>query len=166
MTKWLSTAALIVVLDRLTKIWVAKSIALGQHVVVLPILSWVHFDNCGAAFSVLDDCGGVQRWFFVALAIVFAAYVLFELRRLGPAPRGLDRLSAYAFVLILGGALGNLYDRLTQGFVVDFVLVHYREHYFAAFNVADSAISIGAVLWLLALALEARQARTKRTDAP
>jgi len=163
MTKWLGFAALIVVLDRLTKIAVAKSIAVGQHVVVLPVLSWVHFDNCGAAFSMLDDCGGVQRWFFVALAIIFSAYVLIELKRLGARPRGLDRLNACAFVLILGGALGNLYDRLTQGYVVDFVLVHWREHYFAAFNVADSGISVGAALWLLSLALETRQ---KRTGAP
>jgi len=161
MTKWLSSAALIVLLDRVTKIWIGKSIALGQEVTVLPVLSWVHFDNCGAAFSMLDDCGGVQRWFFVALAIVFSTYVLFELRRLGPSPRGLERLSAWAFVLILGGAVGNLYDRLTKGYVVDFVLVHYREHYFAAFNVADSGISVGAALWLLALALETHRARTR-----
>jgi len=161
-TRWLGSAALIIVADRLTKTFVAATLELGERVPVLPVLSWVHLNNRGAAFSFLADGGGWQRWFFVTLAIGFCGYLLFEMRRLGPNPRGVDRLSGWGFALILGGAIGNLYDRIFHGFVVDFVLVHWGDYYFPAFNVADSAISVGAALWILAMLLEARAKRSAR----
>jgi len=158
--KWLGSAALIVLADRLSKAYVAASLELGERIPVLPVFSWVHLNNRGAAFSFLADGGGWQRWFFVALAIGFCTFLLYELNRLGPKPRGIDRLSGWGYAVILGGALGNLYDRVAHGFVVDFVLLHWGDYYFPAFNVADSAITIGAGLWLLAMLLEARARRS------
>src|SRR5512139_48008 len=119
--KWLGSAALIFTADRISKSIVATMLDLGERVSVWPVFSWVHLNNRGAAFSFLADGSGWQRWFFVALGIGF-------------------------FAFILGGALGNLYDRIVHGFVVDFVLVHWGEYYFPAFNVADSAITVGAGL--------------------
>jgi signal peptidase II len=163
MVRWLTVSALIVAVDRASKAFVAQALELGEYVPVLPVFGWIHLNNEGAAFSLLHDAGGWQRWFFVTLAIGFSAYLLIELRRLGPRPRGLDQLYAWGFAFVLGGALGNLYDRAVHGFVVDFALAHWNGHYFPAFNVADSAITIGAICWILAMAIEVWR---KRAMAP
>jgi len=112
---------------------------------VLPVLACVDVYNEGAAFSFLADAGGWQRWLFVLLAIAFSAWIVYELARL---PAG-ERMMRWAFALVLGGALGNLVDRVLLGHVVDFVLVHWRDWYFPAFNLADAAITVGAALWIL-----------------
>lgn len=151
---YLSGAGVLIVIDQLSKWLVRDSLSYGEEVVVTSFFSWVRWHNEGAAFSMLD--GADARWFFVALAIGFSAFILFELRRL-PAH---DRMMRLVFALILGGALGNMIDRLFLGYVVDFVLVHYADvWYFPAFNVADSALSIGATLWIGTMAVEYFQTR-------
>ena len=157
--RWLGISALVLAVDRITKLYVTYTLDVGEYVPVLPVFGWIHLNNRGAAFSFLHDAGGWQRWFFVALAIAFSIYLLYELKRLGPRPKGIDLLYAWGFALVMGGALGNLYDRAVHGHVVDFVLVHYRDYYFPAFNVADSGITVGAILWILAMILEARRKR-------
>lgn len=159
MARWLSITALVIAADRLTKWYVAEVLALGEHVPVLPVFSWIHLQNTGAAFSMLDDAGGWQRWFFVALAIGFSIYLFYELRRVVVPANPIERFAAWGYALIMGGALGNMWDRATHGYVVDFVLVHWRDYYFPAFNVADSAITIGAGLWILSMFLESRAKR-------
>ncbi len=152
---WLSFSGLVVMLDQLTKWFVTSNMQLGDHIPVWPIFSWVRWHNEGAAFSMLSDGGGWQRWFFVALACGFTAFIIYELRRLQVT----ERFMAFVYALILGGALGNMIDRLFQGYVVDFILFYYRDWYFPAFNVADMALSCGAVLWIGYLIVESRRAR-------
>jgi len=153
--KWLSLAGFVWIADRITKHIVDITLVLGEARPVLPVFSWVRLHNEGAAFSFLDDADGWQRWFFVVLALAFSAYLISEIRRLPSA----ERLLGWAYGLVLGGALGNMWDRLMDGYVVDFLLVHYAGHYFPAFNVADSAISIGAALWILAMVRDGRRER-------
>jgi signal peptidase II len=155
--KWLWLAGFVWVLDRASKIFVSNRLALGEEVPVLPVFSWIRLHNQGAAFSFLDGAGGWQRWLFVALAIAFAVYLVIEIRRL-PAT---ERLLGWAYGLVLGGALGNMWDRIIEGHVVDFILVHWANHYFPAFNVADSAISVGATLWIVAMLRDGRRERSR-----
>ena len=147
---WLTAA--VVALDQLTKAAVEHSLGLYQSVVVLPVLEITRYHNTGAAFSFLADAAGWQRWLFTALAIIVSVALVLWLRRID---RG-DATLASAVALILAGALGNVIDRLRLGHVIDFIHVHWGEHYFPAFNVADSAITIGAALLLLDAWLEAR----------
>ena len=159
MVKWLALAGVVWVLDRITKGIVNSTLALGQEVPMLPIFSWVRLHNEGAAFSFLATQSGWQRWMLVALAIAFSIYLVIEMRRLPAA----DKLTGWAYGFVLGGALGNLWDRAVHGYVVDFALAHYDDHYFPAFNVADSAISIGAVLWIASMLRDSRRERAART---
>ena len=142
MAKWLALAGAVWVLDRVTKGIVNSTLVLGQEVPMLPVFSWVRLHNEGAAFSFLATQSGWQRWMLVALAVAFSIYLLVEIRRLPVS----DKLTGWAYAFVLGGALGNLWDRALHGYVVDFALAHYGDHYFPAFNVADSAISIGVVM--------------------
>ena len=143
-SRWYFVAGLVVVLDQVSK-WLASNLlSLGEQVGFLPFFSWVLWHNDGMAFSLMSGLGGWQRWFFVTLAAGFAVFIVYELRRLPLA----DWVQGLAYGLILGGALGNMVDRLMTGFVVDFVLLHWRDYYFPAFNVADAALSCGAVLWV------------------
>ena len=160
MLRWLGVSALVILLDQLTKQAVMRAMELGDQIPVLPVLSWVRWHNTGAAFSMFHDVGGLQRWFFVALAVGFAIFLVVELRRL---PVG-NRLMALVYALILGGALGNMLDRLFLGYVVDFVLVHYGDWYFPAFNVADSALTVGAGLWLLLMLFETLEHRRRARE--
>ena len=155
MLKWSGLALAIVVLDQVSKLMVTRTLALGDQVPVFSFFSWVRWHNEGAAFSMLHSAGGWQRWFFVVLAIVFAGFILYELRRL-PVQ---DRVMGWVYGLILGGAIGNLIDRLHQGFVVDFLLFHWGNAYFPAFNVADMALSVGAAIWLVVMIIQYRQER-------
>jgi len=143
-TRWLALAAGVVALDQITKWLVVRALLEGERVPLLPVLSLVRWHNEGAAWSMLSDAGGWQRWLFVALALLFAAFVVYELRRLAPG----QWLMGVVYGLLLGGALGNLIDRLLYGHVVDFVLFHYGSWSFPAFNVADSALTVGAALWI------------------
>ena len=155
MLKWLSLAGVVVVLDQLVKAWVVAVLAVGERVPVAPVLSWVRWHNEGAAFSMLSDASGWQRWFFIVLALAFVVFIVFELRRL-PADQ---RLMGWVYGLIAGGAIGNLIDRVMHGYVVDYVLLHWGRHYFPAFNVADAALTVGAVLWIGVMIAEHRRER-------
>ncbi len=158
LVRWLSVSGVVLLLDQLTKYWVVSVLAYQERVQVLPFFAWVRWHNDGAAFSFLSQAGGWQRWFFVGLAIVFGIYLIYELSKLSRE----DKALGWVFSLILGGAMGNMYDRLTDGYVVDFVLVHYQEYYFPAFNVADSALFCGAAFWIFLMLLEWREERAKQ----
>lgn len=146
---WLPVTALVIGLDQWTKAWVVHHVAFHEPMRILPVLTLTLTYNSGAAFSMLADESGWQRWLFAALAVVVAVLITLYLRRLQARRQGLLCL---ALSLIMGGALGNLIDRLRIGHVVDFVLAHWRGIYFPwYFNVADSAITVGAVLLFIDL---------------
>jgi signal peptidase II len=144
---WLLLSALLIALDQWTKHIVLQVLQEGVPVAVIDgWLNWMLAYNTGAAFSFLADAGGWQRWGFSLLAVVISAVLAVWLAR---TPRR-DWLTALPLALVIGGALGNLIDRLRFGHVVDFIQVYHRDWAFPAFNVADSAISVGAVLLALA----------------
>ena len=144
---WLWLSALVVALDLLTKNIVLESLRFAERVTVIPgYFDWTHVYNTGAAFSFLAGESGWQRWFFAGIAVVVSLVLVVWLKRL----KSHETLLAVGLALVLGGALGNLYDRVVLGHVVDFILVHWQNtHYFPAFNLADSAITVGAVLLAL-----------------
>lgn len=153
---WLVLSALVLVLDYITKIWADSTFSYGQSVPVFSWLNWTLAYNTGAAFSFLADAGGWQRWFFVGLAIVVSIGLLIWLWRL---PKGSLWLPI-AICLLLGGALGNLYDRMLQGYVVDFIHVYWQNWHFPAFNIADMGISVGAFMLIIdSFFLEAKRER-------
>ncbi len=158
---WLALAALVFAVDQGSKALASELLGYGERVPLLPVLAWTLVHNDGAAFSLLAGAGGWQRWFLVAIAVGFCSWLLYELRRVAPGS-----LLGLAYALVLGGAAGNLHDRIVDGYVIDFVLVHYGEWTFPAFNVADSAVSIGACLWLVALLAQARRERAAAAPAP
>ncbi len=143
--KWLLLSALIVALDLFSKSIASDNLQLHQPLPVFPGFNLTLMHNKGAAFSFLSSAGGWQRWFFTIIAAVVSVVIVVWLARLKPGQRWL----ALALALILGGALGNLWDRLTLGYVVDFIQVYYDQWYWPAFNVADSAIFVGAVMLVL-----------------
>jgi len=144
LTAWLLIAAVIIVADQFTKILILGAFQLGDVHPVTSFFNLVRAHNYGAAFSFLHGASGWQRWFFLGLGLVAAGVIIWMLRR-----HGHQRMFAWALTLILGGALGNVIDRAIHGYVVDFIQVHARGWYFPAFNVADSAITIGAILLIL-----------------
>jgi signal peptidase II len=156
--RWLWITALFVVVDQLTKLWIVGSVT--HDIYVLPVLNIIHTVNEGAAWSMFANWGGSQRWLLSALAIGVSVAIFVWLRRM---PLASHRLLAGGLVLILSGAIGNVIDRLRLGHVIDFIQVHWDDAYFPAFNVADSAISVGAVLVILDSLLEHR--REKRAAA-
>ncbi len=151
--RWLWLSAAVIVADQLAKSWIVHHFTLFERVRVLPVLDVILTYNTGAAFSFLSDASGWQRWVFVALAVGISATLIGWLRRLRADSQG---LLACGLALIIGGALGNMIDRLLHGRVVDFILAHWGNHLFPAFNVADSAISVGAALVILDALLENR----------
>lgn len=151
---WLGIALAVILLDQVTKTVIAGTMQLGDARTVTPFLDIVRAHNRGAAFSFLSDASGWQRWFFTGIGAVAAAFIVWMLKK-----HGGQRLFGWALSLILGGAVGNVIDRLLHGHVIDFVSVHWRSAYFPAFNVADSAITLGAVLLILDELLRVRRAR-------
>lgn len=143
--RWYLLACLIVVIDQLTKYWVSSVFSYGEALELLPVLNLTLVHNMGAAFSFLSDAGGWQRWFFAVVSLVVSIVLVVWLYRL-PARQ---MLLATALALVLGGAVGNLWDRVVLGYVVDFIDFHYQSHHWPAFNVADAAITLGAVLLIL-----------------
>lgn len=139
---WLALTALVILLDQLTKLWAQTSLTLYNPHELLGVFNLTLAYNHGAAFSFLAGAGGWQRWFLAALAGVASVVMLIWLYRL----KAHERLQAPALALILGGALGNLIDRLQHGFVIDFLDFHWQASHFPAFNLADSAITLGAIL--------------------
>lgn len=145
-TAWLWLSLAVLAADQATKWLVTRRFELYESVEVNPYLDLTLLHNTGAAFSFLADAGGWQRWFFIALGIVVSVVILFWLRRL--PSRGQSWL-AIGLSLVMGGALGNVIDRVHYGYVIDFIHVHYEDAYFPAFNVADSAITVGAVCLII-----------------
>ncbi|MGO2288667.1 MULTISPECIES: signal peptidase II [Pseudomonas] len=144
---WLWLTLLVLVIDQASKVYFDSALQMYQQVVIIPdYFSWTLAYNTGAAFSFLADSAGWQRWLFALIAVVVSAVLVIWLKRLGRD----DTWLAIALALILGGALGNLYDRVAYGHVIDFILVHWQNRwYFPAFNFADSAICVGAVMLAL-----------------
>lgn len=141
MLRWLALAAGVIVLDQLSKAWVLAAFEVGEVLPVTGFFDLVLVFNSGAAFSFLAGAGGWQRWFFVVLALGISAWIVAALRRHPHL-----RLQSVALALVLGGALGNVVDRLRFGAVADFLSFHLAGWYWPAFNVADSAISVGVAL--------------------
>ena len=158
-SNWLWLGVAVMVLDQWTKAIVVERFDEFQQVVLLPVLELMRLHNEGAAFSFLSGAGGWQRWVFIGLGVAVSAGILIWLRRL---PAKGQSLLAAGLSLILGGALGNVIDRVLHGHVIDFIRVHWNDHYFPAFNVADSAISIGAALIILDNLLELDRTRAKK----
>lgn len=143
--RWLWLSAIVVGLDQLSKYLAVSYLTLHEPVPVMPFINFTLIYNPGAAFSFLSDKGGWQRWLFIVLAIVVVVFLVLWLRKI---PRGRIWLP-FALALVLGGAIGNLWDRVVIGEVVDFLDVYYDRWHWPAFNVADSAISVGAVMLLI-----------------
>ena len=141
LSRWLGLSVLVIVLDQLSKAWITGHFVFGERLAVLGVFDLVLAHNTGAAFSFLHDAGGMQRWLFSIIATVASVWFVWLLRR-----HSAQTLFALALRLILGGALGNLIDRIAYGYVVDFLHFHWNEHYFPAFNIADAAITCGASL--------------------
>jgi signal peptidase II len=141
MHKWLWLSALVIAVDQITKWAVFLGLEFQAMIPVLPFFSFVHVHNTGAAFSFLADAGGWQRFLFLGIGIAASLFILYLLRKHQDEP-----LMAVSLAMILGGAVGNVFDRVWHGFVVDFLYFHYQVYAFPAFNVADSAITVGAAL--------------------
>jgi signal peptidase II len=148
----------VIVADQLTKAYIVGNFDLYEVLEVLPVLEITRLHNTGAAFSLLAGASGWQRWFFIGLGVVVSAGIIYWLRSL---PRGSAPWLPAALTLVMGGALGNVIDRVAHGHVVDFLHFHWQGHYFPAFNVADSAITVGAALLIIDALLEGRRARQK-----
>ena len=145
MLKWLGLSFLAVLLDQLSKLLIADNMQLYQSINIMPYVNLTYVHNTGAAFSFLSEAGGWQRWFFAALAIVIGSVIAVWLSRL----KAHETLMAVSLSLVLGGAIGNLIDRLAYGYVIDFIDIYVQSWHWPAFNVADSAITLGVVLMLL-----------------
>ena len=137
-------AFLVMALDQLTKLWVLNSFVPGESLSITPFFNLVLVFNPGAAFSFLADHTGWQRWFFTIIALGISGWIVWQLRTLQPRT-----WFSLGLALIMGGALGNLIDRLWLGMVIDFIDLHAAGWHWPAFNVADSAVCVGAVLYVL-----------------
>ncbi len=149
---WLGIALIIILFDQFTKTLILQYFELGDSRYITSFFNLVRVHNSGAAFSFLAGASGWQRWFFVGLGAVAAVFIIWMLRR-----HGGQKLFAWALALILGGALGNVIDRLLHGHVVDFIQVHAFNRYFPSFNIADSAITLGAAFLIIDELLRVRK---------
>lgn len=154
MWPWLAWAVVILVADQFTKQLILGAYRLGDFTTITSFFNIVRAHNTGAAFSFLAQAGGWQRWFFTGFGLLAAAFILWQLR----AHPG-QRLFAFSLSSILGGAIGNVVDRLMHGYVVDFLDFHWAGWHFPAFNVADAAITVGAVCLVLDELLRVRRTR-------
>ncbi|WP_445322792.1 signal peptidase II [Ramlibacter sp. AN1015] len=154
MLPWIGLAVLLFILDQLTKALILGSYRLGDSTTITSFFNIVRVHNTGAAFSFLASASGWQRWFFTALGIGAALFIIWLLRS-----HAGQRLFAFSLACLLGGAIGNVVDRLVHGYVVDFLQLHYGGWYFPAFNIADAAITAGAVGLILDEILRVRRAR-------
>ncbi|WP_421846798.1 signal peptidase II [Marinomonas sp.] len=156
--RWWALALILFVLDWVTKQAVVSNLFYGQEIAVFPFFDLTLRYNTGAAFSFLAQAGGWQRWFFSLIALAVVVGISWRLVKIAES----NRLEALALTFVLGGAVGNLYDRLVYGHVVDFLQFHWQQSwYFPAFNLADSAITIGVILMLLESFVSKKQEGTK-----
>ena len=163
--KWLWLSAFTVVLDQLTKYIAEAELLLHRPVAMFPGFNFTLMYNKGAAFSFLSEAGGWQRIFFVALSTIISIFLLFWLRQITRDEKQKDnQLLQVAIAFILGGAIGNLIDRAKTGEVVDFIQVYYSTYYFPAFNIADSAITLGAGLLILDMIFEGKRDRAMKNE--
>jgi signal peptidase II len=152
---WLAIAIVVIVLDQITKTLILQHYQYGDSTTITSFFNIVRAHNTGAAFSFLAGAGGWQRWFFIGLGFAAAVFIIWMLRS-----HGGQKMFAWALSLILGGAVGNVVDRMLHGYVVDFIQVHWgATYYFPSFNVADSAITAGAALLILDELLRVRRGR-------
>jgi signal peptidase II len=154
---WLLLSALVVLADQLSKSYITSHYGEFEFTTVLPILDITRMHNVGAAFSFLATASGWQRWLFISLAVIVSIGIVVWLYRM---PRSHGML-ACGLALVLGGAIGNVIDRIRLGAVVDFIHFHWDRAYFPAFNIADSAITVGAACLILDALLEPKRARAK-----
>ena len=140
---WISIA--VIILDQITKIYADQLLNYAQPVAVMPMFNFTLLYNKGAAFSFLSDAGGWQRWFFIILSVTISTVLIVWIYKL----KSHEKLQTISIALILGGAIGNLIDRSIYGHVIDFIDIYYQHHHWPAFNIADSAISIGAVFLII-----------------
>lgn len=155
---WLLIAFLIIIFDQITKYWFETNFLFGQRQQILPFLDFTLLYNKGAAFSFLAAAAGWQRWFFILIGLGAAAVIIFLLRK-----HKNQTLFCAALTLILGGAIGNVIDRIVYGHVIDFILFYWNNWYFPAFNIADIAISFGAVLLIYDEILRLRKSKRKNS---
>ena len=141
---WLGLAAIVILLDQITKAMILRSFAYGDSHMVTPWFNIVRAHNTGAAFSFLANAGGWQRWMFTGIGVAATVFITWMLSK-----HGQQKLFSFALAMIMGGAVGNVIDRLWHGYVVDFIQVHHSCWYFPAFNIADSAITLGAICLIL-----------------
>jgi signal peptidase II len=144
MLKYFGLSAVVIALDLYTKHLIQSAFVYGEMLTLTSFFDLVHYHNLGSAFGFLSDAGGWQKWFFAMVSIVAVVVMSYLIRQ-----HRNEKLFCWGLALVLGGAIGNLYDRMTLGYVVDFLNFHYQQHYWPAFNVADSAICIGVSLLLL-----------------
>ena len=144
--KWLSISAIVVALDLVTKHLIQQNFVFGDLHSVTSFFDLVRYHNEGSAFGFLNDAGGWQKWFFNGISIVASAVIIYLLKKHSQSNNQNEKLFCAGLALVLGGAIGNLYDRITLGYVVDFLNFHLNNRYWPAFNVADSAICVGVVL--------------------
>ncbi len=151
---WLFLSLALIIADQFTKVLILGHYRLGDTTYVTSFFDVVRAHNTGAAFSFLASASGWQRWFFTGIGIIAAVFIIWMLRS-----HAGQKLFSFALACILGGAIGNVIDRLLHGYVIDFIQVHWERHYFPAFNVADSAITIGAACLILDELRRVRRAR-------
>ncbi len=154
MIRWLALALLILIADQFTKVLILGYYRLGDATTITSFFNVVRVHNSGAAFSFLASASGWQRWFFTVIGVGAAIFIVWLLRS-----HAAQKLFSFSLACLLGGAVGNVIDRLLHGYVVDFVQLHYRGWYFPAFNVADAAITAGAVGLILDELLRVRRGR-------
>jgi signal peptidase II len=142
--RWLLLAVIVIVLDQTSKLAITSHFVYGESFPITSFFNLVLAHNTGAAFSFLSEAGGLQRWLFSLIAVVASVWIVWLLRK-----HQAEKLFSFALAFILGGALGNLIDRIAYGYVVDFLDFHAAGYHFAAFNVADAAITLGAGLLIL-----------------
>jgi signal peptidase II len=152
MLQWLGLAFIIILVDQFTKVLILGYYRLGDSTYVTSFFNVVRAHNRGAAFSFLSDASGWQRWFFTAIGFVAAAVIIWMLRS-----HAGQKLFSFAMACILGGAIGNVIDRMAHGYVIDFLDFHWAGMHFPAFNVADSAITLGAICLILDELLRVRK---------
>ena len=145
MLKWTIISVVVIILDQITKAIATAKLVMFDPVAVMPMFNFTLMHNEGAAFSFLSDAGGWQRWFFTVLATIVSIAIFIWIKKLTPQEKGM----AISLSLILGGAIGNLIDRVRFGYVVDFIDVYYNDWHWPAFNIADSAIFVGAAIMII-----------------
>ena len=158
---WYAVALIVVALDQASKHAIEAAFEYGETLVFTSFFNFTLAYNTGAAFSFLADAGGWQRWFFAVIALVASVLLSAWIARTAKdKPR-----EAFALAFILGGAIGNLYDRIVLGHVVDFIVVHYQDNYWPAFNLADSAITLGAAVLIIDMLFSKENSKEKKADA-